>query len=55
MARTRSQQLLLTRFIEHILASKVAILEELGGEFSLKTADVISRVKALEAMGHLSA
>lgn len=45
---------LLTRFIEHILASKVAILEELGGEFSLKTADVINRVKALEAMGHLS-
>lgn len=45
---------LLSRFVEHIKACKVNVLEELGGEFGLKTSDVIQRVRALEAMGHLS-
>ena len=45
---------LLSKFIDTVKRNKVSVLEELGGEVSLKTADVINRVKALEQMGHLS-
>lgn len=44
----------LARFVEHMKEQKVSVLEELGGEFGLKTADIINRVRALEAMGHVS-
>ena len=33
---------------------KVSVLEDLSGEFGLKTHDVIARVRALEHMGHIS-
>jgi flagellar biosynthesis GTPase FlhF len=53
-AEGEDEATLLSRFVEHIRACKVNVLEELGGEFGLKTSDVIQRVRALEAMGHLS-
>ena len=45
---------MLLRFVRTIQERKVAVLEELGGEFGLKVHDVISRVHALEQMGYVS-
>ena len=45
---------MLPRFVQAIQERKVAVLEELGGEFGLKVQDVISRVQALEQMGYVS-
>lgn len=45
---------LLGRFVGFIKAQKVAVLEDLAGEFGLKAADAVARVQALEAMGYIS-
>eukprot|EP01080_Neovahlkampfia_damariscottae_P003006 gene3006-5016_t len=45
---------LLKQFIEHIKTQKVVILEELSAQFSMKTQDVIDRIKSLESDGLLS-
>ena len=45
---------LLGRFVGFIKAQKVAVLDDLAGEFGLKAQDVIARVQGLEAMGYIS-
>ena len=44
----------LTRFVGQIKDSKVSVLEELASEFGMKVSDVLERLNALEAMGHLT-
>ena len=45
---------LLRRFVGFIKAQKVAVLDDLAGEFGLKAQDVVARVQGLEAMGYIS-
>lgn len=44
----------LEQFVEHIQKKKVVVLEELAGEFGMKTQDAIDRVTKLEAMGRIT-
>ena len=50
----QESQGLLQEFIDHIVAEKVVVLEELAAEFGLRTADAVSRVRALESMGRIT-
>jgi hypothetical protein len=50
----QESQGLLQEFIDHIVAKKVVVLEELAAEFGLRTADAVSRVQALESMGRIT-
>ena len=45
---------LLQEFIDHIMASKVTVLEELAADFGLRTQDAVCRVQALEYMGRIT-
>ena len=44
----------LTRMIEYLQKRKTAALEEVAAEFGLRTADVISKVQALESEGRIT-
>jgi len=45
---------LLVRFVTTLKRRKVSTLEQLGAEFNMKVADVVSRVRGLEAMGYVT-
>ena len=44
----------LSRFVGQLKQNKVSVLEELASEFKMKVHDVLDRLTALEAMGHVS-
>ena len=44
----------LGRFVAQLKTSKVSVLEELASEFGMKVHDVLDRLMALEAMGHVT-
>jgi len=53
-AEAQEEEGLLERFVTTLQTHKVSTLEQLGAEFSLKVADVVSRLRGLEAMGFVT-